>query len=50
MQDWRDTKLRYGLVDVKKGWVRGFLMKLRGWINGFMGMMWPREGSLVGIW
>jgi hypothetical protein len=50
MQDWRDTKLRYGLIDVKKGWVRGFLVRLRGWIDGFMGMMWPREGSLVGIW
>jgi hypothetical protein len=50
VEDWRDTKMRYGLVDVKKGWVRGFLVRLRGWIDGFMGMMWPREGSLVGIW
>jgi hypothetical protein len=50
VEDWRDTKMRYGVLNVGKGWVRGFLARLRGWIDGFMGMMWPREGSLVGIW
>lgn len=49
ISDWERTT-NGSSQGVKNGWMRVVLGKLRICFNGMMGMMWPREGSLVGIW